>query len=184
MNRIDFERLTSLLRLDADTGQLHWKEHRQSGAAPGDVAGWLDVGRYIRVEVDGVRLSAHRVAWALHHGHWPPDDRQVDHINGYKTDNRPANLRLATNSQNQVNTPVRPGTRSGLKGVDWINRVGKWRAKIMVNKVNIHIGYFSDKHEAHAAYCAHAASLHGQYTHPESVKPNQKSDAAPGVANG
>lgn len=170
MNRIGLDRLTSLLSLDANTGELHWKSHRQSGAAPGDVAGGLDSGRYIRVEVDGVRLSAHRVAWALHHGAWPPDNRQVDHINGDKTDNRPENLRLATNSQNQANTPVRPGTRSGLKGVDWVKRIGKWRAKIMVNRENIHIGYYDDKDEAHAAYCAHAAILHGQYTHPESAK--------------
>lgn len=175
------DRLQSLLRLDIDTGMLHWIVGRRNGAKPGQVAGSQDRNRYIRLEIDQVKLAAHRVAWALHHGYWPPDDRQIDHINGDKTDNRPANLRLATNSQNQVNTPVRPGTRSGLKGVDWINRVGKWRAKIMVNKVNIHIGYFSDKHEAHAAYCAHAASLHGQYTHPESVKQNQNSDAAPGV---
>ncbi|CAL1778372.1 HNH endonuclease [Acinetobacter phage vB_AbaS_Silvergun] len=181
MNRIDIDRLTSLLRLDPVTGNLHWKVCRQSGSEVGDIAGWLDGGRYLRVEVDGVRLTAHRAVWALHYGDWPPDDKQIDHINGDKTDNRPCNLRLATNSQNQINTRVRPGTRSGLKGVDWINRVGKWRAKIMVNKKNIHIGYFADKNEAHEAYCSYAASLHGQYTHPESVTPIQQRDATPGV---
>lgn len=162
------KRVSELLRLDDETGLLHWKVKRGNKYKVGDVAGSVQGNRYMRMQIDGVHLSVHRIVWAIHHGYWPPDDKQIDHINGLKTDNRPFNLRLADNSQNQINSRGREGTKSGLKGVDWIQRVGKWRAKIMVKKKNIHIGYYDDKDSAHLAYCHKAAELHGAFVHPES----------------
>jgi len=52
----------------------------------------------------GAKLSvkAHRLAWALHTGHWPKD--VIDHINRDKHDNRFCNLRdvpLHVNAQNK-----------------------------------------------------------------------------------
>ena len=47
---------------------------------------------------------------------------QIDHINGIKTDNRLCNLREATRSQNQVNTPVVKNNTSGFKGVHLHNK--------------------------------------------------------------
>lgn len=162
MNKIPMERLQSLLRLDDDTGLLHWLVDRPNGARRGDIAGSQDRNRYIRLEVDQVRLAAHRVVWALHTESWPPDDMQIDHINGIKTDNRPENLRLANNSENQSSAKSRPG-RSGLRGVYWVPKMAKWRSKIMKNKKTIHVGYFDDKQEAHEAYCEASKRIHGEF---------------------
>ncbi|MCU1140658.1 HNH endonuclease signature motif containing protein [Stenotrophomonas maltophilia] len=178
MNKVPLERLRSLLRLDVDTGLLHWLVERPNGAKPGDVAGWHDRNRYVRLEVDQVKLADHRVAWALHTGYWPPDGMQIDHINGIKTDNRPVNLRLANNSENQSSARSRPG-RSGLRGVYWVPQMGRWRAKIMKGKRTIHVGYFHDKNEAHAAYCQAAAEIHGPFHNTESRKVDSQA-----VANG
>ncbi len=167
MNKVPIERLRTLLRLDTDTGLLHWLVDRPNGAKHGDIAGSQDRNRYIRMEIDKVKLAAHRVVWALHTGSWPPDDMQIDHINGIKTDNRPENLRLANNSENQCNSKSRPG-KSGLRGVDWSIQMGRWRAKIMKNKRTIHLGYFHDKHEAYSAYCLAASEIHGQFSNTES----------------
>lgn len=49
----------------------------------------------------------------------------VDHINGDTLDNRKANLRLCTNSQNQQNTASRGGT-SKYKGVSFQKKSGMW----------------------------------------------------------
>lgn len=87
---------------------------------------------------------------------------QIDHINGIKTDNRPENLRLANNSENQSSAKSRPG-RSGLRGVYWVPKMAKWRSKIMKNKKTIHVGYFDDKQEAHEAYCEASKRIHGEF---------------------
>lgn len=163
MNKIDLERLRELLRLDPATGLLHWLSNRPNGTKAGGVAGSQKSVRYVRMEVDGVRLSAHRVAWALHTGAWPPDDMQIDHINGVKSDNRPCNLRLASNSQNQMNIPSFQKPLSGLKGVYLDKKTGKWRAMIMVSKKTKSLGYFSSKQDAHIAYCEAAKNLHGEH---------------------
>lgn len=41
-----------------------------------------------------VSVQAQRVAWRIHHGHWPPDDMSVMMINGDKGDFRRENLML------------------------------------------------------------------------------------------
>lgn len=162
MNKVPMACLRELVRLDIDTGILYWMVDRQNGAKQGNIAGWKNGTRYIRLEIDNVKLAAHRVVWALHTGDWPPDDMQIDYINGIKTDNRPENLRLANNSQNQSSAKSRPG-RSGLRGVYWVPKMGRWRSKIMKDKKTIHIGYFDDKHEAHKAYCAASNEIHGEF---------------------
>lgn len=170
MNKLPMERLRSLLRLDPDTGLLYWLVDCPNGAKLGHVAGSQDRNRYIRVEIDQVKLTAHRVVWALHTGCWPPDDMHIDHINGIKTDNRPENLRLADNSQNQSSAKSRPG-KSGLRGVYWASAMGKWRAKIMKDKKTIHVGYFDDKQKAHDAYCEASKEIHGEFRNSSSWGP-------------
>jgi len=167
MNKVPMARLLELLRLNADTGLLHWLVDRPNAAKSGHIAGSQDRNRYIRLEIDQIKLAAHRVAWALHTGSWPPDHMQIDHINGIKTDNRPENLRLADNSQNQSSSKSRPG-KSGLRGVYWAPKMGRWRAKIMKDKKTIHIGYFDDKKQAHDAYCAAAMEIHGEFMNTQS----------------
>lgn len=161
MNKISLARLNEMLSLEPEKGLLYWRSDRRNGSKAGDVAGSQDRGRYVRMEVDGVRLSAHRVVWALHTGEWPPDDIQIDHINGIKNDNRPVNLRLANNSQNQMNIPSFQKPKSGLKGVYFDRKTSKWRAMIMVSKKTKSLGYFTDKQDAHMAYCEAANKLHG-----------------------
>ena len=76
----------------------------------------------------------------------------VDHINCDKNDNRRSNLRFVDTYQNQQNRKgANRNSRSGIRGVDYIESSGRWRAQITVKYVNNFLGNFSTKEEATAA---------------------------------
>ncbi len=76
----------------------------------------------------------------------------VDHINHNGLDNRKENLRLVTITQNNRNSRALIKKPSLYKGVTFREKDGKWRARIMVNKKSIHLGYFTSEIEAAIAY--------------------------------
>ncbi|WP_423766655.1 HNH endonuclease [Cupriavidus necator] len=88
---------------------------------------------------------------------------EVDHANGNKLDNRRGNLRLCTKSQNQWNKGIYSNNTSGFKGVSYDGRQGKWQARIRVGGKMRSLGYFYAPEQAHAAYCAAANELRGQF---------------------
>lgn len=91
------------------------------------------------------------------------DGLYVDHINGNPLDNRRANLREATNSQNQANARKRSGSVSPLKGVTWMRSSRKWRAQIKRDGKTIYLGCFDTEQGAHEAYAAAAPIVHGEF---------------------
>ncbi len=93
-----------------------------------------------------------------------PKGLYVDHINRDGLDNRKANLRAATHSQNCRNRrKMRGNYSSRYKGVHWSEELKKWRANIRIDRKAIHLGYFTDEIEAGRAYDAAAKLRHGKY---------------------
>lgn len=77
-----------------------------------------------------------------------PEGLEVDHINHDPLDNRRANLRLATHSQNGLNRTLSPKGYSKFLGVRQ-GRWGKgWQACIKIDDKDIYIGTFDDEVEA------------------------------------
>lgn len=113
-----------------------------------------DVHKYTRL---------HRIVLARVIGRDLERYEQVDHANNNGLDNRRANLRLATPSQNNANKLLCSTNSSGFKGVGWRKREGKWRAEIKVNQVKIHLGLFTDPAEAHEAYMTAARQYFGEF---------------------
>lgn len=78
---------------------------------------------------------------------------KVDHKNHDTLDCRRSNLRSCSNSQNLMNrSGLDANNTSGVRGVSWYKRSGKWAAKIRVNMRLLHLGYFDKKSDAAAAY--------------------------------
>ena len=77
-----------------------------------------------------------------------PDDKQIDHINHDKLDNRKENLRICTNRQNNMNKGLYSHNTSGYTGVSWDKEKSKWEASIKVKGVKKHLGYFGTKDDA------------------------------------
>ncbi len=81
---------------------------------------------------------------------------KTDHVNRQRHDNRVANLRPATTSQNGFNAKTRSNNTSGLKGASFFPSRNKWRSTITVNGRQQHLGYFDSPEPAHAAYMSAA----------------------------
>lgn len=151
------QRLKDLLHYCEETGCFTRRVTKRSGS----VAGGLDDKGYIRIRVDGKRYRSHRLAWMYTHGYWPASE--LDHINGDRSDNRIANLREASRSENMRNQRVRSDNTSGHKGVYWSAHKSRWVAQIADNGKLIHLGYFTDIDGAIAVYVAAAHRLHGAF---------------------
>lgn len=152
MKKLTPERLKELLSYDPYTGKF---THLRTWAATaaGSIAGTLSDRGYVRIGVDGEEFRAHRLAWFYVHGEWPGDE--IDHINGDRTDNRIANLRIVTHAENMQNVraKLRRNT-SGITGVSWHKARKKWRAAISINGKRYHLGLFATSDQAQAAYAA------------------------------
>jgi len=87
--------------------------------------------------------------WALAYRAWP--SKQIDHINGNRTDNSLQNLRLVSNSDNHKNQKMPSTNTSGIVGVRVDKRTGAWVSDIFDAGKRIYVGTFSTKEEAVAA---------------------------------
>lgn len=92
-----------------------------------------------------------------------PKGSEVDHINGDGLDNRRANLRFVTRSQNCRNQRRTKAGKIPLKGVSWNESLGKWTAQIAIAGRKKHIGVFKDPVAAGLAYDAFAIEHYGSY---------------------
>jgi hypothetical protein len=79
----------------------------------------------------------------------PDKNKVVDHKNGNTLDNRRENLRIATYSENSMNSRLRSNNTSGVKGLSYASKGKKrWLAQI-VTKERVRIGKnFLEKEEA------------------------------------
>jgi len=84
-----------------------------------------------------------------------------DHRNRGGLDNRRANLRAATPSQQLANQSIRSNNRSGFKGVSWDK--GAWRVQIFFAGRKRHLGRFAVAADAARVYDAAAREAFGEY---------------------
>ncbi len=94
----------------------------------------------------------------------PPEDLLVDHRNGDSLDNRRANLRLATHSQNTCNSRKPSSeTSSRFRGVTFKKHIRKWGARIKYLRKEIYLGVFDSEIDAARAYDKAALEYHKEF---------------------
>lgn len=144
------DRVRELLHYEPDTGTFTWRKTSRRAVA-GAVAGSDNGEGYLQISVDGRRYAAHRLAWLHVHGDWP--ETELDHIDGVRSHNALANLRLADRFLNNRNVHgARHNSKTGLLGAS--PKGNRFVAQITANGVNHYLGRFKTAEEAHAAYIA------------------------------
>lgn len=145
---VTLERLMEIVSYDPETGiftYLQSRGPRSKGSAMGHIA----EDGYIVTRIDGRKYPVHRLAWMYVHGMYP--SMMIDHIDGNRSNNRIANLRLATSSDNQKNSKRRSTNKSGCTGVYWNKERKSWMAYIKSHGKLMKLGYFEDIDAAIAA---------------------------------
>jgi hypothetical protein len=149
--------LHSLLSYNASTGKFTWKVDRGAGLKAGNPAGTQAKSGYVHISVFGRLYRAHRLAWLFCFGKWP--EGELDHKNGVANDNRIANLRECSHSENHQNVGKRRHNTSGFVGVT-LSPYGTWKARLVVNGKKINLGAFPTPEEAASAYLKAKAEYH------------------------
>lgn len=124
----------------------------------GDVLGVVNENGYVKGTVNGNVYRVHRLIFLYHHGFIP---KQIDHINGNRSDNRIENLRQATSKENNYNRKALG--ISGTKGVYWHKQIQRWVASICIDRKNIHLGSFKNIEDAKAVAVQARKNLHGEF---------------------
>lgn len=115
---------------------------------------------YLQFSLANKNYLVHRLAWVYVNGAIP-DGMMIDHIDGNKLNNRIENLRVVTNSQNMQNRNfANSNSKTGILGVVFHPRTGKWKALIRINGRQKTIGSFGTKNDAQFAYAQEKRVTH------------------------
>lgn len=93
----------------------------------------------------------------------PKPGQRVDHKNKNRADNRKQNLRCCGSVENNRNRGRYSTNTSGITGVTFDKKRGKWIATIMFNHKRIFIGRFQKKEDAIVARLEAEVRLFGEF---------------------
>lgn len=159
MNQSEANRLFSY---NPSTGVIKWSVNVGKKIKAGDVAGTVLSTGYVSIIVKGKAYKAHRIAWLIMFGVNP--DCDIDHVNRNRSDNRACNLRLATRSQNAINSSVSSSNSSGFKGVSFNKASGKWVANMVIDGKQKQLCKSESKEDAINAYKVASLKIHGEFS--------------------
>lgn len=138
-----------LFRINPKTGRIYWldvsKFHsRLNGSEAGCPRPSRSGKAYWIVKVGGKPYRRSHIIFAITRDRWP--SQQIDHINGDSLDDRPGNLREATQTQNAWNHKRRAKRSTLPMGVRALG--GRFQARIAVNRQTLYLGVFDTPQQA------------------------------------
>lgn len=142
---IPISALNEVLVLDKNSGLLFWKLRCEKVFGPqakqfnGRFAGkeaFTAVNSHgykkgtLTFKAPPAQVFAHTVIWAMVSGAWPDEGKEIDHINGIRSDNRPENLRMVETKENQRNKRRSKRNKTGINGISVCPKTGSFIGRI------------------------------------------------------
>lgn len=154
MNLPSLDYLKTRISVDVKAGKVFWidatKHHRNLIGMEAGCSRKSHHGKsYWHIKIDGVAYKRAHIVFYFSNG--APCQEMVDHINGDSLDDRAANLREATATQNAWNHKKRARKTHLPMGVRSMAS-GKYQARIACNKKMLHLGTFDTPEQASAVY--------------------------------
>ena len=145
------EELKEHFDYNPDTGIIIWKKPTNPRIKVGAEAGHKTVKTknlvYREIKFNYTQYKAHRLAYYMYHG-IDPRNNDVDHEDRNGLNNKINNLRLATRLENSRNRKFQKNNTSGVTGVTWDKRRGRWVAQLKLNGKYKFLGYYLNIQDA------------------------------------
>jgi hypothetical protein len=139
------EQLRQEIHYDPETGIFMKMSVCRGGLKPKVLIGNVKSSSgYLQIRISGKVHQAHRLAWFYMTGRMP--DFQIIHVDGIKHNNRWGNLERRTSIRVDKKAGSEHG--SGVMGVTWVKDKSKWRARIRINDIDVHLGMFKELNDA------------------------------------
>lgn len=131
--------IKSILNYDSLTGLFTWKINK-GRVKKGTEIKYIN-NNYKYVGINYKTYALHRLAWLYVYGYFP---KEIDHINGNKSDNRIDNLRECTRQQNCQNRIDTKNKSSFIRNVHWHKLAKKWQVRVQIKNKRLCLGLFDD----------------------------------------
>lgn len=146
---------------DYRDGELFWKVNSGNRKnLAGSKAGTINNSGYASVCVNQKEHLVHRLIYAMFHGSF---DGIIDHIDGNKLNNRVENLRIASYSQNSFNSKLYKSNKTGVKGVSYVAKFGKFVARCQTAGKSKYLGAFDSLEQADFVLRAYRLESHKEF---------------------
>lgn len=147
MGEITQQKLQNVFNYNTESGELFYRNTNRLGES-NTLATINHSAGYLTTRINGKDYLAHRIIYIYMTGNIP---EQIDHIDHNRKNNAWSNLRNVNNQQNHLNESLAKNSKTGVTGVCFHKPTGKYRAYIMVNKKQKHLGLFETISEASLA---------------------------------
>jgi len=134
---------------------------RKYSKDPLNHVGWVNSCGYLQTEYAGKTYMVHRIIWEMFNGALARE-QQIDHIDRDPLNNKIENLRVCTQSQNQINSRTPRNNTSGYKGV-LKTPSGKFQARLGFNGKKLYLGLFNSAEEAAECVKRVTKELYGEF---------------------
>lgn len=155
INQMSMAKAQETFFYDKSDGSLYWKIRPSKRIMWGSQAGSLKTSKgYYSVMLKGKNYMLHNLIWNFHNGEIA-EGQTVDHKDKNPSNNHMSNLRLANESQQNINTRSR--------GFKWRSDRHKWSAQHFHNKKERHLGSFTTALQARLAYESYTSTIEPEF---------------------